>query len=155
MCQTPQAVGDVVGDLADIGQTHSQFQGAPRALSTTEPFLPIHYYIYTTANLQSFQEASGIPEWDVVMQEYGLLIRSHTWNLVSIHPGRKLVRCKWIYQTKFAADDIVNKNKAQLVTKGLSEVPIIDYNETFAPVAKMDSIRLVLAIAAAQGWEVP
>ena len=84
-----------------------------------------------------------------------MLIRSHTWNLVSIRPGRKLVRCKWIYQTKFAADDIVSKNKAQLVTKGLSEVPIIDYNETFAPVAKMDLIRLVLAIAAAQRWEVP
>ena len=67
MCQTPHAVGDVVGDPADIGQTRSQFQGAPRALSTTKPFLPIHYYSYTTANLQSFQEASGIPEWDAVM----------------------------------------------------------------------------------------
>lgn len=83
-------------------------------------------------------------------EEYGLLMRNHTWNLVSIPPGRKFVQCKWIYRTKFAVDGLVNKHKARLVPKGLLEVPDIDYNETFAPIAKMDSIWFVLAIATTQ-----
>lgn len=52
------------------------------------------------------------------------------------------------------ANGLVSKYKARLVAKGLSQVHGIDYNETFSPVAKMDSIQLVLAIAAAQHWEV-
>ena len=69
-------------------------------------------------------------------------------------PGRKLVQCKWVYKTKFAADGSPLKYKAILVAKGYSQVHGIDYNETFSPVAKMDSIRLALAIAASREWEV-
>ena len=69
-------------------------------------------------------------------------------------PGRKLVQCKWVYKTKFAADVSPLKYKSRLVAKGYSQVHGIDYNETFAPVAKMDSIRLALAIATSKQWEV-
>lgn len=74
--------------------------------------------------------------------------------LVPLPPDWKLVRCKWIYRTKKAADGVISKYKARLVAKGFQQVHGIDYDETFAPVAKMDSIRLALAIAAARKWEV-
>ena len=61
--------------------------------------------------------------------------------------GRKLVQCKWVFRTKFAVDGSTYKYKAILVAKGFSQVQGVDYHETFAPVAKMDSIRLVLAIS--------
>jgi hypothetical protein len=68
--------------------------------------------------------------------------------------GRKLVICKWVYRTKYASDGSVERHKAQLVSKGFSQVEGIDYNETFSPIAKMNSICLVLSLAASHKWEV-
>eukprot|EP00253_Pinus_taeda_P005612 PITA_05612 len=68
--------------------------------------------------------------------------------------GTKLVRCKWVYRTKYGPDGKVDKHKARLVAKGFSHVEGIDYTETFSPVAKMNSIRLVLSLAASLKWEV-
>ena len=82
------------------------------------------------------------------------LQKNVTWELVSLPPGRKLVQCKWVFQTKVTADGITYKHNARLVAKGFSQVQGVDYHETFAPVAKMDSIRLVLAIVASKHWEV-
>ena len=73
---------------------------------------------------------------------------------MDLPPGRKLVQCKWVYKTKFDADGSPLKYKAILVAKFYSQFHGIDYNETFAPVAKMDSIRLALAIASSRQWEV-
>ena len=75
---------------------------------------------------------------------------NNTWQLVDLPPGRKLVQCKWVYKRKFTADDSPLKYKSRLVAKGYSQVHGIDYNETFAPMAKMDSIKLALAIAASK-----
>ena len=87
----------------------------------------------------------------------------------SIHEGRvhltpeekhlgtgwsSLVQCKWVFKTKFATDGPPLKYKEILVAKGYSQFQGIDYNETFAPVEIMDSIRLALAIAASSKWEV-
>ena len=83
-------------------------------------------------------------------EEFNSLQKSNTWELVDLPPGRKLVQCKWVYKTKFAANGSPFKYKAILVAKGYSHVHGIDYNETFALVAKMDSIRLALAIAASK-----
>ena len=73
---------------------------------------------------------------------------------VSLPPGRKLVQCKWVYKTKIASDGTTTKYKARLVSKGYSQVQGLDYNETFSPVERMDSIRLVLAVIASKRWEV-
>ena len=87
-------------------------------------------------------------------EEYNSLMRNNTWDLVSLPKGRKLVRCKWICQTKFTVDGCIDKYKARLDAKGFSYVPSIDYTETFALVAKMNSIHLTLAIVLAQRWVV-
>jgi hypothetical protein len=97
----------------------------------------------------------GNPLWEATMQEeYDSLLENQTWDLVPLPPGRKLVRCKWVYRTKREADGQVRRYKERLVAKGFQQIHGIDYDETFSPVANMDSIRLVLAIATAKGWEV-
>ena len=87
-------------------------------------------------------------------EEFNSLQKNNTWELVDLPPGRKLVQCKWVFKTKFATDGSPLKYKEILVAKGYSQVHGIYYNETFAPVAKMDSIRLALAIVASKQWEV-
>jgi len=73
--------------------------------------------------------------------------------LVSLPSGRKLVRCIWVYRTKSVVDGQVSRYKSRLVAKGCQEVHSIDYDETFSPVAKMDSICLELSIVATKRWE--
>eukprot|EP00253_Pinus_taeda_P002976 PITA_02976 len=87
-------------------------------------------------------------------EEYHSLLANDTWDLVPLPKGRKLVRCKWVYRTKYGPDGKVDKHKARLVAKGFSYVEGIDYTKTFSPVAKMNSIRLVLSLAASLKWEV-
>ena len=77
-----------------------------------------------------------------------------TWDLVILPTRRKLVKCKWVYKNKFSDDGSPLKYKKILVAKGYLQVHCIEYNETFAPVENMDSIRLLLAIAASRKWEV-
>jgi hypothetical protein len=89
-----------------------------------------------------------------MQEEYNSLLKNQTLDLVPPPSGRKLVRCRWVYRTKSTVDGHISRYKAKLVAKGFQQVHGIDYDETFAPVVKMDSIRLALSIAASKGWEV-
>ena len=80
-------------------------------------------------------------------EEYRSLMANDTWDLVPLRKGRKLVRCKWVCKTKYASYGSIGRLKARLVAKYFSKIEGIDYNETFTPVAKMNSIRLVLSLA--------
>ena len=66
---------------------------------------------------------------------------------------RELVGCKWVYKTKFTIDGRIEKYKAILVAKGFNQLEGIDYNETFAPISKMNTIRTILSIVASYKWE--
>ena len=79
-------------------------------------------------------------------------MKNHTWDLCPLPKERKMVRCWWVYYTKYVVDGSIDRYKACLVAKGFSQVEGIDYFETFAPIAKMNSIHLVLSLAASQGW---
>lgn len=83
-------------------------------------------------------------------EECSALMENDTWDLVPLPKGRKIVRCRWIYPKYIVVDGEMSKYKAQIVAKGYSQVHGIYYTETFAPVAKMDSIQGVLAIAASR-----
>ena len=153
--KTLQDAGELVSDPADTRRTRSQFFGDPQALAAIETLLPIHCYMSLGSYPNSHSKVVGNPLWEATMdEEYSTLMDNNTWDLVPLPKGRNLVRCRWIYRTKIAADGEIRKYKYRLVAKGYSQVHGIDYTETFAPVAKMDSIRLVLAIVASHRWEV-
>jgi hypothetical protein len=112
-------------------------------------------HVSETHDPETFPEASGHPDWVTTMnEEYHSLMTKDTWDLVPLPKGRKLVRCKWVCRTKYASDGSGERHKARLVAKGFSQVEGIDYNETFAPVAKMNSICIVLSLVASHKWEV-
>jgi hypothetical protein len=89
-----------------------------------------------------------------MQEEYKSLLENQTWDLVPLPSGRKIFTCRWVYGTKSAVDGQINRYKAGIFAKGFQQVHGIDYDETFSPIAKMDSIRLALSIAASKGWEV-
>jgi len=72
-------------------------------------------------DLDTFAKASSHPDWDTTMnEEYPSLLANDTWDLVHLPKGQKLVRCKWVYRTKYGLDGKVDKHKARLVAKGFS-----------------------------------
>jgi hypothetical protein len=75
-----------------------------------------------------------------MQEEYNSLLKKQAWDLVPRPYRRKLVRCRWVYMTNSTADGQIRIYKARLVSKGFQQVHGIDYDETFTPVAKMDSI---------------
>jgi hypothetical protein len=90
---------------------------------------------------QSYGEAVGNPFWESAMQkEYNSLLENQTWDLIPLPSRRKIVRCRWVYGTKSAANGQISIYKSRLVAKYFQRVHGIDYDETFTPVAKIDSI---------------
>ena len=83
-----------------------------------------------------------------------MIQKNNTWTLVDRPEGRKVIGMKWIYRTKLNVDNSINKHKARLVVKGYAQIFGVDYSDTFAPVARLDTIRLLLAISAQKGWKV-
>jgi transposase InsO family protein len=91
-------------------------------------------------------------EWQQAMAaEYESLMKNGTWRLVPLPRDRKAVACKWVYRVKTNSDGSVAKFKARLVTKEFIQTQGVDYDQTFSPVVKYESIRTVLALAAQQG----
>jgi hypothetical protein len=70
------------------------------------------------------------------------------WDLVEIPDGAKRVGCKWVYKTKYDSKGKIKRFKVRLVAKGFSQREGIDYTETFSPVSKKDSFRIVMSLVA-------
>ena len=101
----------------------------------------------------SVQEALADPRWKAAMnEEMKSLQKNETWELVECPPGKKPVGCRWIYTVKYKADGSIERFKARLVAKGYTQTYGIDYTETFAPVAKINTVRVLLSLAANLDW---
>jgi hypothetical protein len=101
------------------------------------------------------QSQSDWPEWEKAIQvELDALRTAGTWELVERPPNTNVVDLKWVFCVKKEADGNISKWKARLVACGFTQVYGVDYFETFAPVAKLASIRTILAIAACNNWDI-
>ncbi|KAG7541464.1 Reverse transcriptase RNA-dependent DNA polymerase [Arabidopsis thaliana x Arabidopsis arenosa] len=93
------------------------------------------------------------PRWRGSMgDEINSQVQNNTWNLVPPNPSYNLVGCRWVFRIKRKADGSVDRFKSRLVAKGFHQRPGIDYFETFSPVVKQPTIRLVLGQAVSRGW---
>lgn len=103
---------------------------------------PVHYH-------QAIQD----PNWCASMQtEINALEANNTWVITSLPLDKKAVGCKWVYRIKYNPDGSIERYKVRLVAKGFTQTHGLDYFQTFAPVAKMTSVRLILALAAMHNW---
>nr|CAD1835548.1 unnamed protein product [Ananas comosus var. bracteatus] len=102
----------------------------------------------------NWKEALIDPKWKGAMdEEMRALKKNNTWELVDLPAGKRTVGCKWVFTVKYKADGSVERFKARLVAKGFTQTYGIDYQETFAPVAKLNSVRVLLSCAANLGWD--
>ena len=85
-------------------------------------------------------------------EEIECIEKNQTSELVDVPKDKDVINFKWIYKTKQDFDGNVQKHKARMVARGFTQQPDIILNETFAPVARMDTVRTVLAIAAQNKW---
>ncbi|CAL1405650.1 unnamed protein product [Linum trigynum] len=101
------------------------------------------------------EEAMKDEKWKRAMdEEIGAIEKNKTWELVSLPKNQKPIGVKWVFKTKKNAKGEVVRHKERLVVKGYSQRPGIDYNEVFAPVARMESVRMVITLAAQNGWKI-
>ena len=88
-----------------------------------------------------------------MIEEYSSIMKNDVWEVVPRPTGKSVVTSKWIYKMKHAADGSVEKYKAIFVASGFTQKEGIDYDETFAPVARYTTIRTIISLAAIFRWK--
>ncbi|WVZ58772.1 hypothetical protein U9M48_009003 [Paspalum notatum var. saurae] len=94
------------------------------------------------------------PKWmNAMHEELENFERKHVWDLVEAPPNCRPIGTKWVFKNKQGEDGMVVRNKARLVAQGFCQKEGIDYEETFAPVPRLEAIRILLAFAASKGFK--
>jgi len=109
--------------------------------------------LHTTTEPKTYAEASKHDCWKQAMQvELQALEKTGTWQLVDLPPNVKPIGCRWIYKVKHHVDGSIERYKAILVVKGYNQIEGLDYFDTYSHVAKLTTIRLVIALSSIHHW---
>jgi hypothetical protein len=112
-----------------------------------------HTLLAAVGEPSTVNEALGDKKWKKAMDiEFDALVKNKTWHLAPPMKGRNIVGCKWVYKIKRKQDGSLDRYKARLVAKSFKQRYGIDYDDTFSPVVKMATIRIILSILVSKGW---
>ena len=109
----------------------------------------VRFVCYTSSiKSKNMKEALLDEYWVKAMQEeLEQFVRNDVWSLVSRPENTNVIRTKWIFKNKSDASGNITRNKVRLVAQGYTQIEGIDFDDTFAPIARIESIRLLLAVA--------
>ncbi|GJY45093.1 zinc finger, CCHC-type containing protein [Tanacetum coccineum] len=111
--------------------------------------------LFTEEEPRNYKEASTDKKWIEAMEaELDSINKNNTWTLTTLPTNHKAIGLKWVFKTKRDAKGEIIKYKARLVAKGYVQEQGIDFDEVFAPVARIETVRLILALAAYHEWQV-
>jgi len=106
------------------------------------------------SSLQDALSREDRDKWQEAMEEeIDALDKNKTWKLVNLPSDRMAISSRWVFRIKYKPDGSLERYKARLVAKGFSQRPGVDYSETFAPVVRFESVRVILALAATMDME--
>lgn len=109
--------------------------------------------ITTAEEPNTYNQAIQFPHWiEAMNSELQALHQNGTWSITDLPPGKTPIGCKWVFKIKHNSDGSIERYKARLVAKGYTQIEGMDFFETFSPVAKATTIRLLLAMASTQKW---
>jgi len=112
----------------------------------------LHYLALFTSDPVHFEEAMKHDKWRTAIDiEIQAIEKNNTWELTDLPKDTKKIGVKWVYN-KLKENGEVDKLKAHLVANGYVQQQGIDYTYVFAPIARMDTIRMIVALAAQKGW---
>ncbi|KAI3523650.1 hypothetical protein L1887_01930 [Cichorium endivia] len=138
-------VSQVIGDVASRVRT--------RRLVSSNFCLYVNFV--SLIEPKKVDEALHDADWIKAMQdELHEFERHKVWTLVPLPPGKTIIGTRWVFRNKMDEDGIVIRNKARLVAQGFTQMEGLDYDETFAPVARLEAIRLFLAFASFMKFKV-
>ena len=109
------------------------------------------------ADLEPVRLADAIqhPKWqEAVNEELMAIKKNNTWQLTDLPKGYKAIDVKWVYKIKVKANGEIDRYKARLVAKGFEQREGYDYEEIFSPVARMETMRLIIALVAQRKWKI-
>ena len=102
---------------------------------------------------KNVNEALLSPKWKAYMDaEIKALTANHTWTLVPFQGQNNIIDSKWVFKTKYKVDGSIEQRKTRLVAKGFQQTMGLDYDETFSPVFKPSTVRIILSIAVHLNW---
>jgi hypothetical protein len=155
----PSYLSDYVCTSSD-SSSRSTSSGTPYPLSSFHSLsqLSNSHSVFTLSLTQhiepkSYIEACKSEHWDKAMNsELDALTKTGTWVILDLPPNVKPIGSWWVYKVKHKADGSVEMYKARLVAKGYTQIEGLDFFDTFSPVAKLTTVRMLLALASIKGW---
>ena len=155
----PRTSGIVIRLATQAGGNRISYKGKGKAAAVlVDEDIVLAAAVTPQGEPRSYRQAMGSQDkddWHAAMEaEIKGLQDSGTWELVDLPQGRKAIKSKWVFKLKLDKDGEVERHKARLVAKGFEQVQGIDYEDTFAPVARLESWRYLVALAANLDWEI-